>query len=212
LIFVILGLVGVASESLDWFSGLVSDIVIDAPGNNSVINLLSAQVEVPIQIALPLGAIVGSYCISRFCGKVREIFVVSSCLMLVGIGGLATVTQNSTSPALALGFFGGLGVGGIVGSAATVLTIICPQDLIGTAIGLGVSVISVGSSVGHIVVNYTIIVDLFSPAGTDNGTHEDIWPYKVMFLSSIAFSGTALVASVFMGRIRNHTVGQEMIS
>ena len=100
-----------------------------------------------------VGIILGNWGLSYFGGAIREILSVSAFVMALGIGALATVNENTPSRAVGLSFLGGLGAGGIVQPAVTMLTIISSDELIATVTGIALSLILVGGSIGFAIYN-----------------------------------------------------------
>jgi hypothetical protein len=101
-------LVGAAGAALHLFTGLITSLAID--DNKVYVIIFSALLEVPLGIAVPLGTIIANYFISYFCDRLREIFVVSSCLMLAGIGGLTIFDRRGSGTFFSRGAweYGGL--------------------------------------------------------------------------------------------------------
>jgi hypothetical protein len=76
--------------------------------------------------------------------------------MTAGVGSLAAVTQNTKALAIGLSFLAGLGIGGAHIPASIFLTIVTPDDLIGTITGVGLSIRFIGGQIG-----YTIFYNIF---------------------------------------------------
>ena len=72
-------------------------------------------------------------------------------MMTAGVGALASVTQNTPSRGIGLSFLGGLGTGGILQPAATILTIISPDEVVATVTAATVCIRLVGASIGYSV-------------------------------------------------------------
>ena len=88
--------------------------------------------------------------------------ILSSAMMTAGIGALASVDQNHRALGIGLSVLGGFGVGGIIIPAATILTIVCPDDVIATATAITFSVRLIGGSIG-----YAIYFNVFENKFTD---------------------------------------------
>ena len=71
--------------------------------------------------------------------------------MTAFVAGLASVTPNTPARGIVLSFFAGLGVGGLLLPAATILTIITPDEVIATITAATVSIRLVGASIGYSV-------------------------------------------------------------
>ena len=71
--------------------------------------------------------------------------------MTAGIGGLAVVTQKTPGLGIALSALGGLGVGGTIQPAVTMLTIISPDQSIGTISAATISARLTGATIGYAV-------------------------------------------------------------
>ena len=74
--------------------------------------------------------------------------------MTVGIGALTTVTPETPHLAMGLSFLGGLGVGGIIQPTIIVLTIVSPDEFIGTVAALNLSLRFVGGAIGYAICFY----------------------------------------------------------
>jgi Fungal trichothecene efflux pump (TRI12) len=72
-------------------------------------------------------------------------------MMTAGIAALSTVNQNTPGRGMGLSFLAGFGVGGLLLPAATILTIISPDELIATITSATISVRQVGCSVGFAI-------------------------------------------------------------
>lgn len=71
--------------------------------------------------------------------------------MTAFIAALASVTPNTPARGIVLSFFAGVGVGGLLLPAATILTIISPDEVIATITAATVSIRLVGASIGYSV-------------------------------------------------------------
>ena len=79
------------------------------------------------------------------------LFNLTYSIMTAGCGLLATVTPDTPARAMGLTFFAGIGTGGLLLPAATVLTIISPDEVIATITAATVSIRLVGASIGYSV-------------------------------------------------------------
>jgi Fungal trichothecene efflux pump (TRI12) len=139
----IAGLAGVNFSALTAFSYVCQQLF--GPDPAHVARLIIAS-----GFAVILGTILVNFGIS-FVRANRELFIVASCFMTAGLGALAAVTQNTSSLAIGLSFLGGLGVGGIIQPAATILIIVSPDELITTITAVAIAVRLVGSGIGNAV-------------------------------------------------------------
>lgn len=135
-------LAGVVSSSITEVWGLEC-LQIFGPDEGRVARLL-----VPSAFSILIGVILGNWTISLFRGANRELFLVSSAMMTAGAGALAAVNQNTASLGMGLSFLGGLGIGGIVKPAATILMIVSPDEVLGTVSALTISARTIGSVIG----------------------------------------------------------------
>jgi hypothetical protein len=71
--------------------------------------------------------------------------------MTAGVASLASVNQHTPGRGAGLSFFAGIGTGGLLLPAATMLTIISPDEVIATITAATVSIRVVGASVGYSV-------------------------------------------------------------
>jgi Fungal trichothecene efflux pump (TRI12) len=122
-------------------------------------------------------------------------------MMTAGIGGLAAVDQNHRALGIGLSVLGGFGVGGIIIPAATILTIICPDDVIATATAITFSVRLIGGSIGYAIyfnvfenrfvsVFPTLVGTAVAEAGLQNRT--DI----AAFLQALGSNNRTAIAAV----------------
>jgi hypothetical protein len=110
-----------------------------------------ARIITAFGFAFLIGIFLISWGIDLTRGSIRELFLITSCLMTAGIGGMLVVTQLTPSMAIGLSFLGSLGVGGLYIPPVIALTIISPDDLIGTIIGLALSIRFIGGQVGYTI-------------------------------------------------------------
>lgn len=169
--------------------------------------------------------------------------------MTSGIAALATVTPSTPARGMGLSFFGGLGTGGLLLPAATILTIISPDEVIATITAATVSIRLVGASIGYSVyfnvlqnklaaVLPTNVGGAAALAGlpaseipgflgaflTGNTTAISSYPlavlgaaqvalkesyteaFRLVYLVSIAFGASAIIACLFLGDIKKFMV------
>jgi hypothetical protein len=72
-------------------------------------------------------------------------------MMTAGVGGLAAVTQKTPHLGTGLSVLAGLGVGGLVQPAVTMLTIVSPDEVIGTISAATMSIRLIGPTIGYSV-------------------------------------------------------------
>jgi Fungal trichothecene efflux pump (TRI12) len=105
----------------------------------------------PFLYSITLGMIIVNWGITTFRGHNRELLTISASMMCAGIAAMATVDQNTPAKAIGLSFLGGLGTGGILQPAATILTIVSPDEAIATITAATVSIRLVGASIGYAI-------------------------------------------------------------
>jgi Fungal trichothecene efflux pump (TRI12) len=110
-----------------------------------------SRLTLPCGFSIILGIIVVNLSLSILEGYNRELFTISASFMTAGTGALAAVTQSTPHLAMGLSFLGGLGLGGIIQPAMTVLTFTSTDKFIGSTVGLALSVLVIGQSVGYAV-------------------------------------------------------------
>jgi len=71
--------------------------------------------------------------------------------MTAFVAALGSVTPNTPARGIVFSFFAGLGVGGLLLPAATILTIVSPDEVIATITAATVSIRLVGASIGYSV-------------------------------------------------------------
>lgn len=139
----IAALAGVNFSSLSAFSYVCQQLFGPDPAH-------VARLVIASGFSVILGTILVNFGMS-FIRANRELFLVASCFMTVGLGALAAVTQDTSSLAIGLSFLGGLGVGGIIQPAATILTIVSPDELIATITAMAITVRLIGSGIGNAI-------------------------------------------------------------
>lgn len=117
-----------------------------------------ARLIIPFGFSFLIGIAAFGWTIDLSKGLIREPFLIASAMMTAGIGAMVAVTPLTSSLSTGLSFLGGLGVGGVYIPAIVVLTIVVPEDLIGSIAGLGLAVRGIGNQVG-----YTLFYNLFYP-------------------------------------------------
>ena len=169
--------------------------------------------------------------------------------MTAGVGALASVTQNTPARGVGLSFFAGLGTGGLLLPAATILTIVSPDEVIATITAATVSIRLVGASIGYSVYfnvlqnkltailptnvgtaaalaglppnqiptflgnflggNATALAS-YAPAvlGAAQDAFKDSYveAFRLVYLVSIAFGASAIIACLFLGDIKKFMV------
>ena len=117
----------------------------------------------PYLFAITFGVVLVNWGLSLFRGKNRELLTFSSMIMTVAIACLSVVNQYNPSVGIGLDFLAGLGTGGIIRilnlcdrlltiePAVTVLTTVCPDELIATITAATVSARLVGNAIGFAV-------------------------------------------------------------
>ena len=203
----------------------------------------------PFLYSISLGMILVNWGITTFRGHNRELLTISSCMMCAGIGALATVTQNTPAKGIGLSFLGGLGTGGILQPAATILTIVSPDEAIATITAATVSIRLVGASIGYAIyfnvlqnkVAAVLPLNVASAAAMSGLTQDKIPQFmgdffgknttalagysltlieaateavkgsyvegfRLVYLVSIAFGGSAVIACLFLGDIKRFMV------
>ena len=203
----------------------------------------------PFLYSITLGMTLVNWGITTFRGHNRELLLISASMMTAGIGALATVTQNTPAQGIGLAFLGGLGTGGLLQPAATILTIISPDEAIATITAATVTIRLVGSSVGYTIYSNVLqnkvaavlpvnVATAAAMAGlstdkiaqfmgdflggnstalagyslsvigaaTDAVKGSYVEGFRLVYLVSIAFGGSAVIACLFLGDIRRFMV------
>jgi len=120
--------------------------------------------------------------------------------MTAGLGALPRVTDTTPHLGIGLSVLAALGLGGLIQPTATVLTVITPDNFIGTITGLATSVRLVGGAIGYTLF-YNVLVNKL---GTQTFESSDVQPellvsaFRKVFLVGIAFGGATVIASCFV--------------
>ena len=99
----------------------------------------------------------------------REILLIASVLMTIGVGAMASVTQNTKAVATGLSVLAGLGIGGVYIPAVIVLTTVAPDELIGTITGVGLSIRFIGGQIGYTIYYHIFITKVTAVLPTKVG-------------------------------------------
>ena len=205
----------------------------------------------PYGYGLIAGIALFNIAVSVFPTAIREILTFGAAMSTAGIAGLAALNPTNAALGRGLSFLASFGSGGIIYPPTTVLTCVCPDDLIGTVSAIMVSIRYIGASVGFAVyfnilnrkltdllpnnvANAAIAAGL-PPAEVpgfivallgSNSTALAGYPtsvleagevavqttyqesFKLVYLVSIAFGGTAVLCCVFLGNVRKYIVNR----
>lgn len=116
----------------------------------------AARVLTPFGFFLLIGICVVCWGIDLFRGRLREIFVISSCMMTAGIVALSAMEHLNLAGVMFLSCLGMFGVGALFVPPIIVLTNLVADDVIGTVVGLAMSIRLIFGQVG-----YTIFSNIF---------------------------------------------------
>ena len=198
-----------------------------------------------------VGMVLVNWGISIFPGFIREFLTFSAAMMTAGIGALGVLNPTNVALGRALSFLAACGSGGIISPPTTILTCVCPDDLIGTVTALLISLRYIGASIGYAVYFSvldhklaellpkniaTAAIEVGLPTNQtagfvrallgSNSTALAGYPssileagevavkfsyqesFKLVYLVSIAFGGTAVVCCLLLGNVRKYIVNR----
>jgi hypothetical protein len=89
-------------------------------------------------------------------------------MMTAGVGGLAAVIPKTPGLGIGLSALGGFGVGGVIQPAVTMLTIISPDESIGTISAASISARLTGATIGY-AVYFNVLQNKLSQLPTNIG-------------------------------------------
>lgn len=205
---------------------------------------------VALGFAFLLGICLVGWGITMSRGQIREIFIISSCLMTAGTGAMIAIGADTSGLSIGLSFLAGLGVGGVYIPSVAVLTLLSPDNLIGTVVGFALSIRFIAGGIGY-AIYYNIfstrlisilpenVVAAVIPAGlpqasapsfisallTKNLTLiagiKGVTPkvilaaeeavlasyvegFSLVYYVAIGFGGATIIASCFLGNIRDY--------
>jgi hypothetical protein len=121
-----------------------------------------ARNVVALGFAFLFGVCLVGWAITFSRGQIREIFVISCCMMTAGAGAMIAVNENTSELSIGLSCLAGLGIGGVYIPAVVIITLISPDNLIGTVVGFALSIRFIAGAIG-----YTIYYNIFSSRLTD---------------------------------------------
>jgi hypothetical protein len=199
---------------------------------------------------LIVGMVLFNWGISLFPGIIRELLTLGAAMMTAGIGALAALNPSNAALGRGLAFLAACGSGGII-APPTLITCVCPDDLIGTVSALMVSLRYIGASIGYAVYFSLLdrkLADVLRPniaiAAIEAGLPPNQAPgfivallgpnttalagypltiveagelavktsyqegFKLVYLVSIAFGGTAVLCCLFLGNVRKYIVNR----
>jgi hypothetical protein len=110
-----------------------------------------AAYVLPVGFAIIFGIIIINFGITTFHGANRELLMASSIAMTVGTGLLAIVRPSDPGFGVGMTILAGIGAGGIVQPAVTMLTIISPDEIIATIAAMTISIRLVGAAIGYAI-------------------------------------------------------------
>lgn len=98
-----------------------------------------------------IGVCVVGWGIDLLRGRLRELFVISSCMMTAGIVAFSAMDNLDRSGIIALSCLGMFGVGALFAPPIIALTNLVPDDVIGTVVGLAMSIRFIFGQVGYTI-------------------------------------------------------------
>ncbi|KAK0723880.1 major facilitator superfamily domain-containing protein [Apiosordaria backusii] len=116
----------------------------------------------PFAFGTMAGCVISLVMLSWLRGNIKWILFVSSTLMTLGCGLLATARVDNIQVVHGILFIAGLGVGGVVVPASTITAIICPSEIIATVTALTIAIRIVGGAIGY-AVYYNVFVSKLVP-------------------------------------------------
>jgi hypothetical protein len=110
-----------------------------------------AAVIAPFGFFFLIGTFVVCWGIDLLDGRLRELFIISSCTMTAGIVALSAMESLSRAGIIGLSCLGMFGVGALFAPPIIALTNLVPDDAIGTIVGLAMSIRLIFGQVGYTV-------------------------------------------------------------
>jgi MFS family permease len=132
-----------------------------------------ARVLTAFGFAFLLGIFFGGWGIDLSRGRIREVFLISSCIATAGLAAMKTITPGASAMAIGLSFLAGIGLGGLYVPTTVVLTLVSPDEIMGAVTGLGLAMRWIGGAVG-----YAVYFNLFENKVTE-GIHTIVGPALV---------------------------------
>lgn len=110
-----------------------------------------AAVIAPFGFFFLIGTCVVCWGIDLLRGRLRELFIISSCMMTAGIVALSAIESLSRAGVIVLSCLGMFGVGALFAPPIVALTNLVPDDAIGTIVGLAMSIRFIIGQAGYTV-------------------------------------------------------------
>jgi hypothetical protein len=135
-----------------------------------------SRVVVALGFAFLTGIFLIGWAITYSRGMINIVLLISSCIMTAGVGGVIAMTGDNPHLGIGLSVLAGLGSGGIYIPIVVILTMVCPDEIIGLVTGLGLAIRYIGGGIGYSIfynvfsnklaaVLPTLVADAVVPAG-----------------------------------------------
>jgi len=120
-----------------------------------------ARVVAPFGFAYIVGIFAFS-CALDLIGRAREPLLLAAILTTAGVGAMVAVNPNAQPMATGLSVLAGVGIGGVFIPPVILLTIATPDDLIGTIVGLGLTIRWIGGQIAYTIYYHIFITKVTS--------------------------------------------------
>lgn len=146
------------------------------------------------------GICAAGWAITYSKGQIREIFVLSCCMMTAGTGGMLAVNETTSGLSIGLSFLAGMGLGGVYIPAVVVLTLLAPDNLLGTVVGFALSLRFIAGGIGYSIyynIFFTRLTNIL-PVNVGTASVEAGLPPSsaVAFVEALLSKNLTLVAEV----------------
>jgi hypothetical protein len=117
-----------------------------------------ASIIVAFGFSFLLGIFAVGWGIDLTRGHIRELLLISACLMTAGVGAMVQATQFTPNLAIGLSFIGMLGNGALYVPPIIALMIITSDEVIGTVVGLALAIRFLAGQAGYALL-YNILMN-----------------------------------------------------
>ncbi|KAL1636077.1 hypothetical protein SLS56_001429 [Neofusicoccum ribis] len=119
--------------------------------------------SLPIGFGIIGGSVIVAGLVSLLKGKIRTLITLSCALMTAGTGAMVIAKLDNLNEVYIALTLAAVGVGGVIIPNQIIITIICPDDLIGSATAMALSVRMIGGCIG-----FAIYYNIFKTNFTTN--------------------------------------------
>ena len=115
-----------------------------------------ARILTAFGFAYVIGICIVSWAVDLTRGAIRELFLISGCIMIAGIGSLAAIKPGQSARAIGLSFLASFGVGALYIPPIVALVDLTPDEHLGMTVGLALAVRFIVGQIGYTVFYHIV--------------------------------------------------------